>query len=80
MCFDHSDVTMGPQGAKQYMAQKGPIFKPYRARWAIGGPFSRSCGGRNLKLRHCLIDVIKTKMVISTPSYIIANAPERLQI
>ena len=25
--------------------KKGPIFKPHRARWRIGGPFLKSCGG-----------------------------------
>ena len=40
-------------GSMQKGAQKGPIFKPYRARWGIGANFWDPTGARNLKLRHC---------------------------
>ena len=47
-----SGVTVGPQ--LQGPIQKWAHFQAIWARWGIGGPFLRSSGARNLKLRHCV--------------------------
>ena len=46
MSAEASGVTMGLQQRRAQVKRgpKGLIFKQYRARWGIGGPFLRSCG------------------------------------
>ena len=68
-----SGIIMGPQGPqlrgpRQKGAQKGPIFKPYRARWGIGGPFLRSCGGPKFEVTPLLISS-------AAGNYILSDAP-----
>ena len=43
-------VPAAARGGKR--AQKRPIFKPYWAKWGIGGPFLRSCGGPKFELNY----------------------------